>query len=57
MIPIPDREVRKTMLRLRAHAIELGFMAAAEAYGQSAIRLGMAALSVELSSQWPAIDP
>jgi hypothetical protein len=56
----PDREVRFTMIRLRADAIELGFRDAAAAYGNSVIRLGMSAMAAELAAclrSGPAIDP
>ena len=44
------------MLWLRADAIELGFRDIAVVYGQSAIRLGMAAIEAELAKLRSAHD-
>ena len=55
-----DRDVRASLLRLRADAIERGYLIYAIALGQSVIRLGMAAIEAELAQfkPWPPeVDP
>lgn len=41
------RETRQFFVRMRADAINMGFLGAAEAYGCSAIRMGFELLKVE----------
>ena len=48
-----DRDVRASLLRLRADAIKRGYLVYAIALGQSVIRLGMSAIEAELAQFKP----
>jgi hypothetical protein len=60
ILDAPDREVRQTMIRLRADAIERRYLELAIVCGHSMIRLGLSAIEAELAAfkPWPPeVDP